>query len=135
MRVAISNTTGHAPPRVPFSKMKDLVLGKQYKLSMVFATPPMIRKLNRQYRHRDSSTDILSFALNKGAGELYVSMPDVRRQAPKFSLAPKQYCAYLIVHGLLHLSGLDHGNKMAAAEKHYCKRLKIKHPDDMRVIG
>lgn len=101
---------------------------KRYTLSLIFTTPQKIRKLNRTYRGKDASTDILSFALTKSEGELYLSMPDVKKKAPLFGLSEKKYLEYLYVHGLVHLKDLDHGKKMDSVEKKYCKQFNFTYP-------
>lgn len=103
-------------------------MGDAYSLSVIFTTPKKIEKLNRSYRGKPTSTDILSFGLSKTEGELYISMPDVVRKAPLFYLSTKKYLEYLFIHGLIHLKGLDHGRAMEIAEKKYCNRFGFTHP-------
>lgn len=103
-------------------------MGTSYVLSIVFVSPQKIRVLNRTYRKKDSSTDILSFSLSKNEGELYISLPDVKKKAPEFNLSAADYLNYLFIHGLVHLKGHDHGKKMDTLEQKYCKQLRIKYP-------
>ena len=76
-----------------------------------------MRKLNRDYRHIDASTDVLSFALNEGSdpdphpemlGDIVVSMETAARQAGKAGHALETELSWLLVHGALHLLGYDH---------------------------
>lgn len=122
MSCVITNATGRAYSRVPFSVIKDAVIGTRYDLSIVFVTPAKIRALNKKYRHKNDSTDVLSFPLNRSSGELYFSMPDVKKKAPLFDMSSREYLTYLTVHGLLHLKGHDHGQVMTRMEKRYEKR-------------
>jgi len=87
-----------------------------------------MKGLNRAYRKHDASTDILAFPLEKGAGELFISLPDVAKKAPHFGLSRKEYLEYLFVHGLVHLKGYDHGKNMDALEKKYCRTLGVSYP-------
>ena len=103
-------------------------MGVPYELSIVFVTPAKIRTLNSTYRKKNVSTDILSFSLSKQSGELYISLPDVRKKASQFGLSSSDYFKYLFIHGLVHLKGFDHGKKMDALERKYCKQLRIKCP-------
>ncbi len=103
-------------------------MGPKYELSVIFTTPKKIEKLNRTYRKKNTSTDILSFSLSKTAGELYISMNDVRKKAPLFGMTENAYLKYLFVHGLVHLKDMDHGKKMDALERRYCKQLGFAYP-------
>lgn len=79
-----------------------------------------IRALNRQYRGNPKVTDVLSFGQSptkgapspKGAarqlGDLFVCLPQVRRQAKEIGRSVKEEFALMIVHGTLHLMGFDH---------------------------
>ncbi len=71
-----------------------------------------IRKLNRQYRHKDAATDVLSFpaaAMAEGiAGDLVVSLETALRQAGERGHSLEMEIKLLLLHGLLHLAGYDH---------------------------
>ncbi len=81
------------------------------------------RSLNRHYRHKDTPTNVLSFA---GAGlspdgrvylgELVICAPVVAREARSEAKAPASHWAHMTVHGVLHLLGYDH-QKIAEARK------------------
>lgn len=128
MSVSVSNTARHSTPRVPFLQMKNKVLRKSYELSVVFIPPQKMKALNKQYRKKDSSTDILAFPLSKNNGEIYLCMQDVKRKAPEFGMTTPDYLRFLFVHGMLHLEGHDHGKAMEALEQKFCKLLRIKAP-------
>lgn len=128
MSVNVANTARHSTPRVPFLQMKNAVLGKSYELSVVFIPPQKMKALNKEYRKKDSSTDILAFPLSKKNGEIYLCMQDVKRKAPQFAMTTPDYLKFLFVHGMLHLEGYDHGQKMETLEQKFCKLLRIKAP-------
>ncbi|SRR6266567_3441238 len=72
-----------------------------------------LRRLNREFRGLDETTDVLSFATGAAAGEPYlgdlaVSWPAVQRQAAEYGHPEAVEAALLAVHGLLHLLGWDH---------------------------
>ena len=87
-----------------------------------------VRQLNRAYRGRDDTTDVLSFALHEEAdgfvvgpdpgsvrdedcaprGEIYICVPRARAQADEQRVPHDEELARLLVHGLLHLAGYDH---------------------------
>jgi probable rRNA maturation factor len=123
------NETGNPLPRVSFRKIAEEVMGRRYSLSVIFASPKKIASLNKTYRKKDTSTDILSFALSKNEGELYFSMRDVEKKAVLFGMTTKKYLEYLFIHGLIHLKGFDHGKKMDSLEKRYCKKFGFSYPD------
>ncbi|MBK6402678.1 MAG: rRNA maturation RNase YbeY [Rhodocyclaceae bacterium] len=69
------------------------------------------RALNRDYRHKDSATNVLSFVYESEpsvAGDLVVCVPVVLREAAEQDKTPEAHFAHLIVHGMLHLMGYDH---------------------------
>ncbi|MBI3573777.1 rRNA maturation RNase YbeY [Candidatus Kaiserbacteria bacterium] len=108
--------------------MKERVLGKKYDLSVVFVSSQRIRTLNRRYRKIDTPTDILSFALSKDSGELYVSMSEVTKKAALFSMTTRNYLGFLFIHGLLHLEGRDHGRTMEALERKFSRAFHFSTP-------
>jgi probable rRNA maturation factor len=90
-------------------------LGKHHwDLSVFFFFFSIIQKLNNQYRNLDESTDVLSFMMGEMAGEQYlpgdivISLEKTEENAQKFSVSPKEELHRLLVHGILHLSGMDH---------------------------
>ncbi len=88
------------------------------ELVVVFVSSAEIRRLNRLYRRKDYSTDILSFAPSEDAvaGELVLCLPILRRQARRTGLSERGELGYMIVHGVLHLLGFDHQKKAAETE-------------------
>jgi probable rRNA maturation factor len=129
MNFSITKTTSHAIPRVPFQKIKEKVLGKRYELSIVFVSPLKMRTLNKRYRKKDASTDILSFGLSENSGELYLSMPDVAKKSKLFGMNLHEYLGYLFIHGCLHLEGMDHGRTMELLERKYCRAFRLPTPE------
>ncbi|OIO52652.1 MAG: rRNA maturation RNase YbeY [Parcubacteria group bacterium CG1_02_44_65] len=82
-------------------------LGGQ-ELSVAFLSGAEMKKLNRRYRGRDKTTDILSFA-GEGdlLGELVMDYAQIKRQAKSYGNSAKQELVFVLVHGLLHLLGYD----------------------------
>jgi probable rRNA maturation factor len=89
-----------------------------------------LQALNRNFRHNDSPTDVLSFPFSGGAsgGELAISLDRAAEQAAGFGHAVEDELRILMLHGLLHLAGMDHETdrgQMARAEARWRKRLKL----------
>lgn len=117
MALTIRNTTKGKLPRLPFAKMTDAVLGKEYDCSLVVVSGAKSRALNRTYRGKDTPTNILSFPLDEHEGEIFLDLKKARGDAPLFGRTYTNFIAFLYVHALFHLKGLDHGTKMENAEK------------------
>lgn len=85
-------------------------------LTCVFTSDAFIRRLNRQYRGIDKTTDVLSFPLGdagavgraRALGDIFISVPEAKRDAKKEGRIYREELQLLLVHGLLHLLGYDH---------------------------
>lgn len=75
-----------------------------------------MKSINASFRGKQSSTDILSFEIHESGvwGELYISPRDVALNAHMMKHSFANELTEIIVHGLLHLSGLDHSDDMFA---------------------
>jgi probable rRNA maturation factor len=77
------------------------------------------RALNRKYRERDRATNVLSFVYDDEpgmyGGDIVLCAPVLRREAAAQGKPLVAHCAHLVVHGLLHLQGADHGDPVEAA--------------------
>ena len=70
-----------------------------------------MRELNRRYLGRDRPTDVLAFTLGDGedtVGDVYIGMPQARRQAGELGIPLREELARLAIHGVLHVLGHDH---------------------------
>ena len=91
-----------------------------------------LRRLNKQFRGQDCATDVLSFA---GAGpdslgDIAISLQRARAQAREFGHTVEREVSILMLHGGLHLMGMDHeagDGRMARAEKRWRVRLGLAH--------
>lgn len=104
-------------PELPFSIMTEKVLGKDYELSLVFVDPDKMVELNTQYRQKDYVADILSFPLTETSGEIFICLEKVKEKAKEVGHTYENHLAFLFIHGLHHLKGLDHGSRMDKEEK------------------
>ncbi len=127
--VDIMSTTKGKLPNLPFQLMKNEVLGKKYLLSVAFIGDKRSRRLNKEYRGKDTPTDVLSFPLDDANGELFINTRAIERERKLFGLNTKNLTAFMFIHGLLHLKGHDHGSTMEREEKRLCKLFDFKYPD------
>lgn len=123
--LTITHTTKTYPATLPYEKIKDAILGKEYELSLVFVGEKRARQLNQTYRHKDYVPDILSFPLDTTHGEIFLCLQRIYRSAPKYERDGKNQLGFIFIHGLLHLKGHSHGATMEAAEKKYCAQFTI----------
>lgn len=123
--VSIRNTTKGKLPRLPFSDIKNAILGEDYELSLAFVSPKESHKINLATRGKDKPTNILSFPLEKKSGEIVICLSYAKKEAPKFEREYENYIAFLFIHGLIHLKGFDHGVTMENIEKKFRKQFSI----------
>ncbi len=92
------------------------------ELSLMFCSDAYIRKLNKDYRNIDEETDVLSFEDGSSytdedglewtvAGDIAVSLETLPKNAAYFEVNEDEELKRLLVHGMLHLNGLDHGEE------------------------
>jgi probable rRNA maturation factor len=98
-----------------------------------------LRRLNREFRRRDYPTDVLSFPEGQSSGlpgqaggmphgEIAISYDAARRQAAEYGHTVEQEIEILMLHGLLHLLGMDHETDrghMLTAERKWRVRLGL----------
>ena len=125
-KISINNKTKGKLPSLPFVDMKNFVLGKNYELSILVSGEKTSRELNKKYRNKNYTPDILSFPLDKKSGEIILTPKAVTRKAKLFGLSEKNMYGYLFIHGLLHLKGYEHGAKMEEEEYRVAKKFQIK---------
>lgn len=120
----IENKTSENIPALPFRDIADFALNQGYELSLVFVDSKTSKKLNSTYRQKNNSTNILSFPLSKTEGEILIDIKVVKEEAGALKEKLPVYLAYIFIHGLVHLKGLDHGSKMEKEEKKIRNRFR-----------
>jgi probable rRNA maturation factor len=125
---SLTNTTKRKSYGLPFSSMKEKILGKKYSLSLVLIGDAKSRTLNRTYREKDYPTNVLSFPLSKETGEIYLTVPRIKIEAKQFEMNEIEFAGYLFIHGLLHLKGYGHGVTMNQLESKYTRLFGIPDP-------
>lgn len=120
-----NNLTKKKVPKVPFSDIADHVLGKKYELSLVFVGDTLSRRLNTQYRGKKKISNILSFPYSKTDGEIFIHLGRTETEAKKFDHNFTEHLAFLFIHGLLHLKGFDHSDRMESEERKIWRHFKF----------
>jgi probable rRNA maturation factor len=105
--------------------MKDAALGEHYELSLAFVGDAESRRINMETRGMDYVPNVLSFELDRGSGEIFINPKEAARQAKEFGRTPSNMIAFLFIHGLCHLKGMDHGSRMDRIEAKLRKEFKI----------
>jgi probable rRNA maturation factor len=100
-----------------------------WELSILFCDDTFIHNLNAEYRGIDAPTDVLSFSQTEGpgvehplpsrageatpvaAGDIVISLDTLYRQAAEYEVPLEEELKRLLIHGILHLAGHDHGEK------------------------
>ncbi len=119
---SIINKTKSKLPRLPFLSIKDAILGLDYELSVSCISTQNQKKLNKTYRQKDTTTNILSFPLSKNSGEITFDLKKVEKDSPNFNMNYSTFLKFLFIHGLLHLKGYEHNATMERQEKKYLKQ-------------
>jgi len=87
------------------------------EVTVVFLSDRRMRQLNRVWRGKRGTTDVLSFPTGQdefekpggsNLGDVVISVEQAARQAKENNLSLEQEIAQLILHGLIHLCGYDH---------------------------
>ncbi|OIJ22134.1 rRNA maturation RNase YbeY [Anaerobacillus alkalidiazotrophicus] len=104
------------------AKLESVQKGSE--LSVTFVDNEAIRVINREYRNKDTATDVISFALNDDEsdinlqenipnllGDIIVSYEKTVSQAEEYGHSINRELGFLVVHGFLHLLGYDHMNE------------------------
>ncbi len=147
---SLLNATRGATPRIPFARIAATVLGPSYELSVALLPPSEMRKLTvykkpRRLRSKvgvpkptlrsalrtenvgakasgNTASNVLAFPLGFRHGEVILCPAQARAQAAEYGYAPRDFLAYLFIHGLLHLKGRRHGATMESEEQRFLKR-------------
>lgn len=117
-------------------KKLEIVLSKKLningKISLVFLKDSEIKKLNKTYRGKNKSTDILTFVLNdEYLGEIILGYDKIKERARKMKGSFDDVVAYLLIHGVLHILGYSHqmllkASKMESKEDELLGKLGLK---------
>ncbi len=117
---------------VLFAGRAQRAVGLSGAVDIRITTSAELHELNRKYRHKDETTDVLSFELTssraKTAGDLAISAEIAAANAAELGHSTETELKILILHGLLHLAGYDHeadNGEMRARESELRMQLKL----------
>lgn len=119
-------------PSLPILAIKNDILGKKYSLSIAVVGERKSQELNKKWRKKDKPTNVLSFSLTRTSGEIILCPKVIKKEAKDFDKTFKEFFVFLVIHGMLHLKGLEHSSRMERAEKFYCQKYDKKHFDRNR---
>jgi len=99
--------------------------------TIVLAADRLVQRLNARHRGRNKPTNVLTY--EHPAPEVILALGVVAREAAAQARRPAHHLAHLIVHGALHLRGLDHhhagdARRMEMAETRILHRLRVPNP-------
>lgn len=146
MKVSINQTRNFNINKLFIEKLfvaikKVLPKFSKGEVSIAFVDNNTIRRLNRTYRKLDAVTDVLAFAESKAdnplvakqyLGEIIIAFPRAKQQAKKNKHSVQKELVILLVHGFLHLIGLDHVNKKGEQKM---KRLESRLVQEFEKMG
>jgi probable rRNA maturation factor len=116
-----------------FARRLEVEVARGRPFDCLIAGDAELRRLNCKFLGKDYPTDVLSFpSAGPRVGDIAISFPRARAQARAFGHGTGQEIQVLMLHGLLHLLGMDHatdGGRMARAEKRWRARLGL--PDGL----
>ncbi len=116
--------------------VKTVFEAKGKTFTLVFVSDRKMRELNKTFRNKNSTTDVLSFpfeseefeALENNLGDIVISVQQAEKQAKENNLDFETEIKQLILHGVLHLGGYDHetdAGEMNELELRLRAKLKI----------
>jgi probable rRNA maturation factor len=107
-------------------------VGVRGDVDVLLADDATLRSLNKTFRRKNKATDVLSFPAAENpyghAGDLAISLDTAARQAAAFGHTLRDEVRILLLHGLLHLSGMDHetdDGEMAGFEADLRRELRL----------
>ena len=117
-------------PLLAFARRLEAELTGGRPFCCVMTGDEEIRRLNRRFRGKDTPTDVLSFPSAGGGelGELAISIDRASEQAAGYGHSTEDEIRVLMLHGVLHLTGLDHerdSGEMNRAERRWRRRLEL----------
>ena len=118
-----------------FARVLEAEVTKGKRFDCLITGNQELRRLNKTWRGKDQVTDVLSFPvdgtvhqLDDFLGDIAISSARARAQAREFGHSPDTEIQILMLHGVLHLMGMDHemdNGRMLRAENRFRARLGL----------
>ncbi|HEB81635.1 MAG TPA: rRNA maturation RNase YbeY [Gammaproteobacteria bacterium] len=121
VEVSIADDIGSAEEDIPEASILQDWINAAWQgegtavVSLRIAGNEEIRHLNREYRHKDKATNVLSFPMDipadiepKLLGDIALCVPVIKAEAEAQGKTLQAHWAHMLVHGMLHLQGYDH---------------------------
>ena len=139
MKIWIQNRQKHTPldlRRIRRVAQRILTeLGHpEAELSLLLVNDAQIQALNLKYLRRDKPTNVLAFPMRQGEfsvlhphllGDLVISIETARRQRKRFGLDEMKMITLLMIHGILHLLGYEHGGTKKGGQEMAMKQKEL----------
>jgi probable rRNA maturation factor len=120
----------HPSRRVPRKPLRDFLaelekrVARKRAVTCLITTDAELRRLNRQFRGKNYATDVLSFPPD----EMAISLDRAAAQAKELGHSLDEELRILMLHGVLHLCGMDHeadSGEMLRAEIRWRRKLGL----------
>ncbi|MDR0486966.1 MAG: rRNA maturation RNase YbeY [Treponema sp.] len=105
-------------------KALDGIKRDNWELSILLCGDKTITALNSRYRGKDEATDVLSFSMGAESqdedgtyflpGDIVISLDTLHENARYFQISEDEELRRLLIHGILHLDGMDHKSEDSA---------------------
>ena len=110
------------PSRAQLRRWARAALSREARLTVRIVGRGEARMLNRRFRQEDHATNVLTFEMRRHPlleGDIALCAPVIAFEARKQNKSLAAHYAHLVVHGVLHLQGLDHatGRQARAMER------------------
>lgn len=120
-----NETTEEIPCLDTIKKIIQRAMEKEHvdaECNVIFVKDEYIHQLNKEYRHIDKKTDVISFALEdekslllpegqRVLGDIYISIDTAKEQKEEYHHSLERELSFLAIHGFYHLLGYDHKTK------------------------
>ncbi len=119
LTVQRASRAAHIPSDRRLRRWARAALPDRAEVTLRFVARAEGRRLNREFRGKDYATNVLSFPYGERSplsGDVVICAPVVAAEARDQGKAIDSHYAHLVVHGMLHLQGLDHGRAADAAK-------------------
>ncbi|HUP29345.1 MAG TPA: rRNA maturation RNase YbeY [Usitatibacter sp.] len=138
MTIQRASRASHIPTDARLRAWARAALRRAANVTLRFVAEAEGRRLNREFRGHDHPTNVLTFvyAASPLAGDVVICAPVVAREAGAQGKPIEAHYAHLVVHGLLHLQGEDHGDDAEARRMERRERVileRLGYPDPYAV--